>query len=122
MKKLMVVLLLVFPVTTLADYLDVIEFKLDESCTLDGYLEVVKEFNAWGESHGYRAEVWAPLMRGTLDTYFWVGRSKDAETFGAAWDVWRDALSNTDSTPAKLHARMAECETSLNRSGFDTYK
>jgi hypothetical protein len=48
--------------------------------------------------------------------------AKDAETFGAAWDDWRDALSNTDSTPAMLHARMSECETSLNRSGFDTYK
>jgi len=122
MKKLLAVLLLACPATAMADYLDVIEFKLDESCTLSAYLEIVNDFNAWGKEYGYKAEVWSPLMRDNLQTIFWVGRSKDAETFGNAWDSWRDAQANPDSVPARLWARMSKCETNLHRAGFDTYK
>jgi hypothetical protein len=122
MKKLLAVLLLAFPATTMADYLDVIEFKMDESCSFDAYLAIVKDFNEWGKDFGYKAEIWSPLMRGTLDTMFWVGRTKDAETFGHAWDTWRDAQSNPESAAAKLGERMSRCEMNLNRSGFDTYK
>lgn len=120
MKKLLAALLLALPATAMADYLDVIEFKL--TCDMGEYLAIVKDFNAWGKDYGYKAEIWTPLMRGSLDTVFWVGRSKDAESFGNAWDTWRDAQSKPDSTPAKLWARMSKCENNLNRSGFDTYR
>jgi hypothetical protein len=120
MKTLIAALLLAFPATTMADYLDVIEFKL--SCDLGEYMAIVEDFNAWGKDYGYRAEVWMPLMRDNLETVFWVGRAKDAETFGNAWDTWRDAQSDPGSVPSRLWARMSKCEINLNRSGFDTYR
>jgi len=120
MKTLIAALVLAFPATAMADYLDVIEFK--QTCDLDEYMVIVEDFNAWGKDYGYRAEVWMALMRDNLETAFWVGRAKDAETFGNAWDTWRDALSDPNSAPARMWARMEKCETNLNRSGFDTYK
>jgi len=62
-----------------------------------------------------------PLQRANLETMHWVGRSTNAESFGKAWDVWRDALANADSVPAKLNARFAACSTNISRLGFDTY-
>ena len=50
MKTLIAALLLAFPATTMADYLDVIEFKL--SCDLGEYMAIVEDFNAWGKDYG----------------------------------------------------------------------
>lgn len=122
MKKLLSILLLALPVTSVADHLDVIEFRLHESCDLASYLAIVKDFNEWGKEYGYQATVLVPLQRATLDTMFWIGRSANAEAFGKAWDSWRDAQTDPDSTPAKIWARFAKCETNLNRSDFYTYK
>jgi hypothetical protein len=52
---------------------------------------------------------------------FWVGRSKDAATFGKAWDTWRDGLSVPDSLASKLWARFQACTTNLSRRGYDAY-
>lgn len=122
MKKLVTLLLLSMPFAAAADNLDVIEFKLKEDCDLATQLAITKDFNVWGKAYGYRAEILVPIQRMNLETMYWIGRSADAETFGKAWDAWRDALSNPDSVPAKLWARFQECEVNLNRSGFDTYK
>lgn len=122
MKKLLAVLLMACPLAAAADNLDVIEFKLQEGCDFAKYMAIVKDFNEWGKAYGYRAEVLSPIQRMNLETMYWVGRSKDAETFGKAWDAWRDAQSDPTSVPAKLWGRFAECETNINRVGYDTYK
>jgi hypothetical protein len=122
MKKLLALLLLACPLAAAADNLDVIEIKLKDGCDLAKYLTVVKDFNVWAKDYGYHAEVLSPIQRMNLETIYWVGRSKDAETFGHAWDTWRDAQSDPDSVPAKLWARMSACEININRAGYDTYK
>ncbi len=121
MKRLLVALLLVLPVTAMADYLDVIKFKLNEGCSFTTYVAVVKDFNEWGKANGYKAEVLMPLQQADLEYLFFVGRSANAAAFGKAWDAWRDAQANADSVPAKLNARFAACSTNVSRSGFDTY-
>jgi hypothetical protein len=121
MKRLLAAMLLILPVTSMADYLDVIEVKLNEGCTFSSYLAITKDFNEWGKANGYHAEVLRPVQRANLDTFIWVGRSANAAAFGKAWDTWRDALANADSVPAKLWARFSACSTNIKRSGFDTY-
>jgi hypothetical protein len=121
MKRLIAMALLALPCTSFADHLDVIEMKLKPDCTLASYLSVIKDFNAWGKAHGYKAEILVPLQRANLETMFWVGRSASTEIFGKAWDAWRDAQANPDSVEAKLNARLDACSTSLNRAGMDTY-
>jgi hypothetical protein len=121
MKRFIAIALLAVPCASLADHLDVIETKLKEGCSLASYLAVVRDFNEWGKGYGYKAEILVPLQRSNLETIFWVGRSASAESFGKAWDAWRDAQASTDSVAAKLNARLDACSTSLNRSGMDTY-
>ena len=121
MKRLLAAILLIMPMTSMADYLDVIEVKLNKDCTFSSYVAIAKDFNEWGKANGYTAEVLMPLQRSSLDTVFWVGRTANAAAFGKAWDTWRDALANSDSVPAKLWARLAACSTNVSRSGFDTY-
>ena len=85
-------------------------------------MEIVRDFNSqWGVSNGYKAEVLAPIQSHNLVSMYWLGRTKDAATFGKAWDVWRNALGDPNSVPAKLWARFAACETNLSRRGYDSY-
>jgi hypothetical protein len=121
MKRLIAIALLAVPCASFADHLDVIEMKLNQGCSLASYLAVVKDFNEWGQGYGYKAEILVPLQRSNLETIFWVGRSASTESFGKAWDAWRDAQANPDSVAAKLNARLDACSTSQNRSGMDTY-
>jgi hypothetical protein len=121
MKKFIAIALLAVPGASFADHLDVIEMKLNQGCSLASYLAVVKDFNEWGKGYGYKAEILVPLQRANLETMFWVGRSASTESFGKAWDAWRDAQTNPDSVAAKLNARLDACGTSINRSGMDTY-
>jgi hypothetical protein len=121
MKKFIAIALLGLPLASFADHLDVIEVKLKEGCSFATYLQIAKDTNEWGKAYGYKAEVLMPLQRASLETLFWVGRSASAESYGKAWDAWRDAQANADSVPAKLWARFAACSTNLNRAGFDTY-
>lgn len=122
MKRILAILLFALPVSAAADHLDVIEFKLNEGCTFDKYMEIVKDFNAqWGVSNGYKAEVLMPIQSHNLVSMYWIGRSKDAAAFGKAWDIWRNALADPNSVPAKLWARFGACETNLSRRAYDVY-
>ncbi len=121
MKRLFAAMLLLMPMTSMADYIDVIEVKLKDGCTFSSYMAITKDFNVWGKANGYTAEVLMPVQRSSLDTVFWVGRTANAAAFGKAWDSWRDALANPDSAPAKLWARFSACSTNVNRSGYDSY-
>jgi hypothetical protein len=122
MKRLILIAALMLPLPGLADYMDVIEFKLNEGCSFDEYLEIVEDFNeTWGKKNGYTAEVAVPLYSNDLVNMFWVGRTEDATSFGKAWDAWRDEQADSDSTAAQLSQRFEACETNLGRRGYDLY-
>ena len=121
-KKLILAMLLCVPMSASAEYMDVIEFKLIDGCSFDKYMEIVNDFNEnWGEALGYTARVAMPLQNENLESMYWLGTTKDAATFGKVWDTWRDALSDPDSTPAKLWERFQDCEVNLARWGYDIY-
>lgn len=122
MKKTILALLLCLPMAASADYMDVIEFNLLDGCSFEKYMGIVNDFNSdWGEANGYKARVAMPLQNDNLVSMYWLGTTKDAATFGKAWDTWRDALSNPDSVEAKLWARFETCSINLGRSGYDVY-
>ena len=122
MRVLLAMLLLALPVATAADHLDVIEFKLNDSCSFNKYMEIARDFNTqFGTQNGYHAEVLMPIQSQNLVSLYWVGRSKDAAAFGKAWDVWRNAQTDPNSVPSKLWARFLACGTNLSRQGYDTY-
>lgn len=122
MKKTILALLLCVPIGASAEYMDVIEFKLNDGCSFDKYMEIVKDFNSnWGKANGYTSRVAMPLQSDDLVSMYWLGTTKDAASFGKAWDTWRDALSVPDSTPAKLWERFQACSVNLGRWGYDIY-
>ena len=121
MKKMMLAALLCLPMAASADYMDVIEFKLLEGCSFEQYMEIVNDFNEWGKEYGYSTQIAVPLQNENLESMYWLGTTKDAATFGKAWDTWRDALPDPESTPAKLWARFQACEVNLGRWGYDIY-
>lgn len=122
MKMTVAFLVLVFSSAAYADHLDVIEFKLNEGCTLEKHLETVRDFNAqWGAKYGYKAEVLVPIQSNNLTSLFWIGRSKDAASYGKGWDTWRNELRDPNSVASKLWARFQGCSTNLGRRGYDVY-
>ena len=122
MNKLLLIALLLLPLPAFADYMDVIEFTLNEGCSFDEYMEIVNDFNeSWGKKHDYRAEIAVPVYSNNLVHMFWLGHTETAEAFGKAWDTWRDELEDPDSTAAQLWARFEACETNLGRRGYDVY-
>lgn len=121
MKRMLAALLLTLSAPAMADHYDVIEFKLKDGCNLATYLQVVKDFNEWGQAHGYRAEVANKVQHNDLTTLLWLGRSANAAAFGKAWDTWRDAQADANSVPAKLNARFAACSTNVSRRSYDVY-
>lgn len=122
MKKILGAILVLSASVSQADHLDVIAFTLNEGCSLPKYLEIVDDFNQWGEAYGYQAEIAAPLFNENLDTHYWLGRSADNETFGKAYDAWEAAQSDAASVPAKLNARFDECgEEDQARRAYQTF-
>lgn len=121
MKRILLVIAFLAPLSVSADHMDVIEFKMLEGCSFDKYMEIVNDFNEWGKDYGYNARVAVPLQNDNLISFYWLGTSKDAATFGKAWDAWRDGLSDPGSAPAKLWVRFQECTVNLGRSGYDVY-
>ncbi|MGI9343063.1 MAG: hypothetical protein ACR2QV_09435 [Gammaproteobacteria bacterium] len=122
MKTILTIALFALPLPALADYMDVIEFKLKEGCEFSEYLEIVADFNEqWGSKHAYRSEIAMPVQSNNLETLFWVGRTANAAAFGAAWDAWRDEITDADSLAGKLSARFAKCSENVGRRGYDTY-
>jgi len=122
MKKIIAILLLALPMGAAADHLDVIDFKLKEGCDLPKFVQIAKDFNTqWGANHGYHADVAVPLQSSDLESMRWIGRSKDAATFGKAWDTWRTETADPNSVAGKLNARFNECANNTARRGFDVY-
>lgn len=123
MKKILFAALLCLPLSAIAanGHLDVIKFELVEGCSLAEHQAITADFNKWGADHGYRARVAVPIQNSDLNSFYWLGESADAATYGAAWDAWRDALADSDSVPAQLAARFAECSKNVSRNGYDLY-
>ena len=121
MKKILGAILILSASASQAGHLDVISFTLDESCSFGTYLEIVDDFNEWGEAYGYQAEVAAPLFTDDMATHYWLGRSADNETFGKAYDAWEAGQADAESVPAKLAARFDECgEENMSRRAYRT--
>ncbi len=122
MKKIMLTVLLAMPLGASADHLDVFDFKLKEGCDLAKVVQLKNDFNAqWGASHGYQAEVAVPIQSSDLESFRWLGRSKDAAAFGKAWDTWRAEVADPTSVAGKLAARFGDCTNNSARRGFDLY-
>ncbi len=126
MKKLLSIALIAAPLLAFstpasAEHWDVIGFKLKEGCSVAKYTAIVKDFNVWGAEHGYQAKVGWPLQSDNFEVNYWVGTSANAAAFGAAWDAWRDALSDPKTTAAKLQARFSECSENVVRNSYDAY-
>ena len=106
----------------MASTLDVISSKLKGGCTFSTYMGITKEFNeTWGKAHGYNAQLMLPVHGSDSSLVIWVGTTASAEAFGKAWDVWRMALANPNTTEAKLQARFDACTTQISRASYDTY-
>ena len=121
MKKILIVAIICFPMSAIAEHMDVIEFQLKEDCSFSEYMEIVVDFNKWGKEYGYQTKIAYPLQSNNLVSMYWLGTSANAAAFGKAWDAWRDAQSDMDSVPAKLQARFSACEDNLGRRGYDVY-
>lgn len=121
MKKIIMIALLALPFPAVAEHMDVIEFKMLDGCSLSTYMDIVEDFNDWGKKYGYKAKVAVPLQSNNLTSMYWLGTSADAASFGKAWDAWRDAQDDPDSTAAKLAARFAKCTENVGRRGYDIY-
>ena len=119
---LIIIAVLLAPICASADSLDVIQFKLKEGCTLETYVAIKNDFNAqWGKSHGYIAEIASPVDSNDLGSLYWVGRTANAETFGKAWDIWRNEVSDPKSVAGRLEERFQKCSTSESRRSYDIY-
>ena len=80
MRKLLLTAAVLLPFSALGDHLDVIQFKLNEGCTLATYRAVVKDFNdQWGAKHAYHGEIAVPVQSPDLESYYWIGMSYAAE-------------------------------------------
>ena len=122
MKRLLLAMLIIAPVSVLADHIDVIEVQLNEGCTVAEYVAIKDDFNdQWASKYGYQSEVFVPIQSNNLVSLFWVGRSDNAAAFGKAWDQWRDDLMDPGSIASKLWARFLDCSVNVGRRGYDVY-
>lgn len=122
MKKMLLAAVLLLPFPAIGDHLDVIQFKLNEGCTMQTYMAIAKDFNdQWGKKYGYHAEIAVPVQSPDLESHYWIGRSADAASFGKAWDAWRNETKDPDSVAGKLLARFTDCSMNVGRRGYDTY-
>lgn len=122
MKTLLVAALALLPLAVSADHLDVIQFELKDGCTIEEYLAIKDDFNAqWGQEYSYRAEVLVPVQSHDLKSFYWVGRSPDAASFGAAWDAWTSQSADSSSVAAKLVARFSRCSDETSRRSYQIF-
>ena len=120
MRRLLMMALLLAPVAASAEYLDVIQGKVKEKCTVEKYVAIKNDFNEqWGKSHGYQAEIASAVTSNDLATVYWLGHTASAEAFGRAWDTWRTELSNPKSVAGKLNERFEKCVDNTARRGYD---
>ncbi len=122
MKNLLLAMLLISPISVLADHIDVIEVTLNEGCTVSKYVAIKDDFNEqWNAKNGYHSEVLVPIQSNNLISLYWIGRTENAAGFGNAWDQWRNDLADPDSVASKLWARFLDCSTNVGRRGYDVY-
>ena len=122
MKKLIALTLLAVPAVSHADYVDVLSATLKDGCSVSTLQQIVKDFNAtWAKDGVYKAELLVPMMSRDLGTLYWVGRTKDAESFGSGLERWRKEIADPNSVAGKLAARLGQCATWGSRGGFTTY-
>ena len=122
MRKLLILAIVVAPLCASAEYLDVIQGKYKEKCSLQNYVAIKNDFNEqWGKSHGYRAEIADAVQSDDLASVHWIGHCSSAESFGKAWDTWRTELSDSKSVAAKLNERFEKCVTNGSRRGYDLH-
>ncbi len=110
--------MLACPLIAKADYVDVIELKLKEGCTMTKYADIVKDFNTLYEPKGYKAEIMSPFYSSNLESFIWVGRTKDIETFGKGSNAYGNAAADPNSAEGKLAARFRDCSTSIARRSY----
>ena len=124
MKKIFkiapLLVVLACPLIAKADYVDVIEFKLKESCTMAKYMDIVKDFNTLYEPKGYKAEIMSPFYSSNLESFIWVGRTKDIESFGKGSNAYGNAAADANTAEGKLAARFRDCTTSIARRSYRT--
>ena len=82
--------------------------------------KIVKDFNVVAAEDGYKAEILSPLQHSNLESKIWVGRTKNAESFGKGWDAYRSAQADANSSRGKLGARFAACSTLVARRSYET--
>ena len=112
--------MLACPLIASADYIDVIELKLKEGCTMTKYADIVKDFNTLYEPKGYKAEIMSPFYSSNLESFIWVGRTKDIETFGKGSNAYGNAAADPNTAEGKLNARFRDCSTSIARRSYRT--
>ncbi len=110
--------MLASPMIASADYLDVIESKMKEGCTMAKYMDIVKDFNALYTPKGYTAEILTPIYGTNMDAIIWVGRTKNMETFGKGAQTYTDAVADANSAEGKIAARFRECTTAVSRRSY----
>ncbi len=103
-----------------ADMWDVLEITLSEKCTVEKYLKLVDDFNEYYKDKGYQAEILLPLHTQNQAAIFWIGRTKNSEDFGKAYDHWLAGQAQDGSAVDKLSDRFADCGTTTSRSSFIT--
>jgi len=130
MKTILAVMLfglpMALPMVARADYIDVLEIKLNDACKFDKELQIVRDLvSQWGVKHGYSVELWIPIEAPSpnLGYIYWVGRAKDMTALGSVVDTFAaEAGGDPNSVAGKLHVRLAECEMIMSRSGYVTRK
>jgi len=122
MRILLMLAIVITPLCASAEYLDVIQGKYKEKCSLQSYVAIKNDFNKqWGESHGYRAEIADAVQSDDLASVHWIGHTSSAESFGKAWDTWRTELSDPKSVASKLNERFEKCVINGTRRGYDIH-
>lgn len=109
LTKLTISALFLLPMAASAEHMDVIENEFINDCTPAKYQAIVNDFNAWAKDYGYVAKIAYPTFSNNLESFYWLGTSKDGATFGAAYDAWLAGLKDPKSTPSKLNDRFSKC-------------
>lgn len=112
--------LLLGPLESGADMLDVIRSSLADDCSLEKYLAIVDDFNAYYKDKGYQTEIVVPLHSENQGVVIWIGRAASATAFGQAYDHWDAELVKSGSTVSKLSARFGACTVDQSRASYMT--
>ena len=111
------------PISASADMLDVVTSNLNDGCSMEKYLAVIDDFNAYYKDKGYQTEILQPLHSELGDgVVIWVGRAASFEAFGKAYDHWQVELDKPGSAVSKLSVRFGECTTTQSRASYMTAK